>query len=192
MYAYLKGTLVDTTPLETIVEVQGIGYRLWVSMKDFGRLPQIGEKIQLYTSFIVRELSHTLYGFLIKEERDLFEELIAITGIGPKTGLSILGHLSVQELQEAVYGHDSTCLAKVPGIGKKTAERLLIELQGRFNLQTISKKTKANGQISDALQALMQLGYTQAAAEKAVKKAADALESGYDLSSLITTALKYR
>lgn len=192
MYAYIKGTLVEAAPFEVVVDVHGVGYRALVSLKDFGRLPQIGESLLLYTSFVVRELSHTLYGFLSKEESLLFEELITVTGIGPKTGLGIIGHLSFTELQEAVQTHDIACLAKVPGIGKKTAERLLIELQGRFKIRAAPQGIKPAGHLNDALQALIQLGYSQAMAEKAVKKAAEALKPDCDLSTLITTALKYR
>jgi len=189
MYAYVKGTLVEASPLEAIVDVQGVGYQLLISVRDFGKLPQIGESVLLYTSFVVREMSQTLYGFLTKEARDLFEQLITISGIGPKTGLGIIGHLTFEELQEAVRAHDIASFAKVPGIGKKTAERLLIELQGRFKIQAVAQP---RGQLSDALQALIQLGFTQTAAEKAVKKAMDTLSTECDLSTLITTALKYR
>lgn len=193
MYAYIKGILAEAVPLEAVIEANGIGYRIFVSVKDFGRLPGIGDPLLLHTAFVVRELSQTLYGFLSKEERDLFEELITISGIGPKTGLAIIGHLSLEQLQDAVQAHDSAWLAKVPGIGKKTAERLLIELQGRFKIRApLPQGAKLEGRLSDALQALMQLGYTQASAEKAVKKAADSLSPESDLSALITAALKYR
>ncbi len=192
MYAYLNGTLVEATPSEATLDVQGVGYRILISVRDFAKLPQIGESLLLYTSFVVRELSQTLYGFSTKEARELFEDLIGVTGIGPKTGLGIIGHLSVEELQEAVRRHDIAGLAKVPGIGKKTAERLLIELQGRIKIQAAPQETKHPTQLGDALQALMQLGYSQTAAEKAVKKAADSLSAETDLSTLISAALKFR
>ncbi|MCC5832409.1 MAG: Holliday junction branch migration protein RuvA [Chlamydiales bacterium] len=190
MYAYIKGTLAEATPLEAVVEAHGIGYRIFVSVKDFARLPQIGDRLFLYTSFVVRELSQTLYGFFAKEERDLFEKVITVSGIGPKTGMALIGHLTLPELEKAIQSHDSVSLAKVPGIGKKTAERLIIELQGRSKVQPLPEQF--GGRIADALQALIQLGYTQATAEKAVRKAADSLSSDCDLSDLITAALKYR
>ncbi len=190
MYAYIKGELVEATPVDAIVDVQGVGYHLHIPVSDYGKLPQIGEAVLLYTSFVVRELSQTLYGFLAREARDLFEELIAISGIGPKTGVGIIGHITLEELQEAVRMHDVSRFAKVPGIGKKTAERLLIELQGKLKIRAVPQQAQSKGHLSDALQALIQLGYTQSAAEKAIKKAADSLSSDCDLSTLITTALK--
>lgn len=192
MYAYIKGMLVESTPKEAILDVNGVGYALLIPISDFGRLPQVGSPLLLYTSFIVRELSQTLYGFLKREGRDLFEELIGITGIGPKMGLSIIGHLTPEELQEAVRSHDIARFIRVPGIGKKTAERLLVEMQGRFKLTTMSYVPQSKGHVSDALTALMQLGYSQTAAEKAICKAAEGLASDCDLSALITAALKQR
>jgi len=192
MYEYIKGTLVEATALDAIIDVQGIGYHVFIPVSDFGELSQIGEKVLLYTSFVVREMSQTLYGFLTKESRDLFEKLITISGIGPKTGLGIIGHLSFEEMQEAVRTHDCATFVRVPGIGKKTAERLLIELEGRFKVQVVPQAAQPTGRLSDALQALMQLGLTSKAASTAVKKAADALSPECDLSTLITAALKYR
>ncbi|MCH9627492.1 MAG: Holliday junction ATP-dependent DNA helicase RuvA [Chlamydiales bacterium] len=190
MYAYINGTLVEAFPTHAVLDVQGVGYCVHIPVSDFGKLPQLGEKVCLHTAFIVRELSQTLYGFLAKESRDLFQELITISGVGPKTGLGILGHLSLEELKKAVSAHDAVRFAKVPGIGKKTAERLLIELQGKLNVQALPQSS--SGRLGDALQALMQLGYTQSAAEKAVQKAAGLLASDTDLSEIITTALKFR
>ncbi|MEZ5315353.1 MAG: Holliday junction branch migration protein RuvA [Chlamydiales bacterium] len=192
MYTYIKGIFVETLPIGVILDVQGIGYRILLSFKDLGKLPAIGEELLLHTSFIVRELSQTLYGFLLKAERDVFDSLITVTGIGPKTGLAIIGHLSLGQLKEAVESHNAACLAKVPGIGKITAERLLIELQGHFKSKIFPKEIGMTNQLNDALQALMQLGYTQVAAEKAVKRAANNLKSDSDLSTLISAALKYR
>ncbi len=190
MYAYINGTLVEAFPTHAILDVQGVGYHVHIPVSDFGKLPQLGAKVLLHTAFIVRELSQTLYGFLDRESRDLFQELITISGVGPKTGLGILGHLSLEDLKKAVSAHDAARFAKVPGIGKKTAERLLIDLQGKLNVQVLPQSS--SGRLGDALQALMQLGYTQSAAEKAVQKAAGLLASDTDLSELITTALKFR
>lgn len=191
MYAFIKGTLVEASPSEAVVEAYGVGYRLLIPISHFGKLPQIGEETLLYTSFVVREQSQTLFGFMAKEERALFEVLITISGVGPKTALGIIGHLSLEALHHAVERHDCATLSKVPGIGRKTAERLLIDLRGRFKLQPALSTFEPISQLSDALQALIQLGYTQGAAEKAVKKAADTLPSDHDLPTLITTALKF-
>lgn len=189
MYAYISGILKDSSPSEAIIEAHGVGYCLAIPFNDFVKLPLIGSFVLLYTAFVVREQSQMLYGFLTKEGKSLFEELITISGIGPKTALGIIGHLTYEELEEGVRSHDSTRLVKVPGIGKKTAERLLIELQGRLKLPKIPLQ---KGHKFDALQALIQLGFTEGAAEVAIKKAAATLTPDHDLSTLISTALKFR
>lgn len=189
MYAYISGILKESTPSEAIIEAHGVGFYLSISLNDFAKLPPIGSFVLLYTAFVVREQSQTLYGFLTKEGKALFEELITISGIGPKTALGIIGHLTYEELEEGVRCHDTSRLVKVPGIGKKTAERLLIELQGKLKLP---KAPLPKGHKFDALQALMQLGFTESAAETAVKKAAATLTPEHDLSTLISTALKFR
>src|SRR5437868_894036 len=128
MYAFIKGLLVQSSPMSVIVETNGIGYRVFIPANVFGKLPQINHQVILHLSYVVRELSQTLYGFHSESERDLFEELMGVTGIGPKMALNVIGHLSLQDLQRAVSSHDIVSLSKVPGIGKKTAERLIIEM----------------------------------------------------------------
>lgn len=190
MYAYVKGILVSATPSSAVVDVQGVGYLL--SIPSSASLPRVGESVCLYTTLVVRELSHTLYGFLHIEERELFEELIAITGIGPKIGLRIVGTLTAAELARAVAAQDTAPLVRVPGIGKKSAERLLVELQGKLSPPPPSSSTESSS-LGDALRALLQLGLSQNAAEEAVKQAVHALSEGpYDLSTLVSTALRYR
>src|ERR1700730_3165751 len=110
MFAYLKGILISSSPAQAILEVQGIGYSLSIPTRLFGQLPQIGKMVHFYTSFVVREFSHSLYGFLSSQERDLFDLLMNITGIGPKLALSLIGHLTFNELQGAILQQNFTAL----------------------------------------------------------------------------------
>lgn len=196
MFAFIRGTIFEATPLHCILDVRGIGYKLFIPASTFGKLPVLGNEILLHTSFVVRELSQHLYGFLSAQERDLFDLLIGITGVGPKLALSIIGHLSIRELQQAVSGGDNLALCRIPGIGKKTAERLIIEmrdkLKGISNSEFSSFAVHATEQqgFSDAMSALMHLGYTQAVAQKAIQRTVDSLTETVDLATLITTALK--
>lgn len=198
MFAYIKGVLVTANPNQVVVDVNGIGYAISISCRTLGELPALGELIQLYTTFIVRELSHTLYGFLTSQERDLFELLMNVTGVGPKLGLSMIGHLTLNELQTAVSCQDLPTLCRVPGIGKKTAERLVVELKDRLPqlmpLSTAHFSIPISHVVSsyaqDAMLALINLGYNQSNAQKAVKQSMEELSDKADLSSLIMMALK--
>ncbi len=186
MYEYIEGELVELTTAHAVVNVGGIGYKLLVPVTLFGQ--QIGKKTRFYTSWVVREMSQTLFGFLSKQERDLFETLITLSGIGPKTGLSMIGHLSMSEMRRAVQTQNAALLARVPGIGKKTAERLLVDLKNKcFDALPV----QAPDQLSDALQALLNLGYSQAAAQKAVQLAAKEVGDSSDTPTLISAALRF-
>ncbi|MCH9609691.1 MAG: Holliday junction ATP-dependent DNA helicase RuvA [Chlamydiales bacterium] len=182
VYDYFKGTVISLDGEAAIIEIGGIGYRLLVPVSLVGTVP-IGEKMLLYTSWVVREQSQTLFGFATKEERDLFELLITISGVGPKTALNLLGRLPPDQLATVVETEDASALARVPGIGKKTAERVLIDLKGKQFSKTPMKKT-----VNEALQALMNLGMSRSSAEKAVKKASEMVDPD-NLSALISTAL---
>lgn len=199
MIAYIKGTLVQSTPLFVVIEAAGIGYKIFIPTSLLSRLPQLHEQTILHTSFIIRELSHTLYGFLVTQDRDLFEALMSVTGIGPKLALSIIGHLTGHELYLAITNHDIPTISKVPGIGKKTAERLIIEMRDKIsNIVTMdpsefavhSQSDLQAQKISDAMGALINLGYNQMTAQKAIKKTLKDLPDPIDLSELITAALK--
>ncbi len=180
MYEYIQGTLVESTSQYAVLDVQGVGYRLSTPCT----LHQIGEKVLLYTSFVVREQSQTLFGFIEKQDRELFELLLTLSGIGPKTALNLIAH--IDDLGAIVEAQNATALAKVPGIGKKTAERLLVDLKGR-----LKSSGKVGGvKLQDALAALLNLGYTLPAAEKAVKRAAEEVADPNDLAQLITSALR--
>jgi Holliday junction DNA helicase RuvA len=200
MYAYIKGQLQHADAQYAILEANGVGYKIFVPGNLFSKLPHMGESIILHTSFVVRELSQTLYGFLTVNERDLFEILLNISGIGPKTALSIIGHMSISDLQGAILSGDIYTLSKVPGIGKKTAERLVVEMKDKAAgiltpdpsaLAVHSLCDPSSRQVRDALSALTNLGYNQTVAQKAIKKTLSDLPEGIDLATLITTALKH-
>lgn len=191
MYAYIKGTLVESTPLYTIIDVEGIGYRIYTPSKILGHLPELGREVKLHTSFVIRENSQALYGFYSSEERDLFELLITFSGVGPKTGLSILSHLGCSELCDVVLAGEAKELARVPGIGKKTAERLLIDLKGKLSPGKGGLMTAipGGGAAQDAINALQNLGYSAANAQKAVASVLKGEKGVPELSILITKAL---
>jgi holliday junction DNA helicase RuvA len=199
MFAFIKGELINSSPLSAIVEAGGIGYLIYIPASIFGKLPQTGSQVLLHTSYVVREQSQTLYGFLFTQDRDLFEILMGVSGIGPKTALSIIGHLSMQDLQRAINSHDIVTISKVPGIGKKTSERLIIELRDKLTHllppnpsdMSIQMPLDPKAQtISDAMSALINLGYNQITAQKAIKKTLTDLPEEADLATLITNSLK--
>ena len=202
MFVFIKGQLVESSPLHVIVETNGIGYKIFISANAFTRIPQIDQPIFLHTSFVIREFSQSLYGFLTSQERDLFEALMNVSGIGPKLALSIIGHMDCFELQRSIEHHDVPSLCKIPGIGKKTAERLIIEMRDKLGsllpptpndhgLQ-IPSDPKAQT-IRDAMCALINLGYNQMTAQKAIKKTLKDIPEKEELHlpTLITTALKH-
>ncbi len=196
MIEYIKGTLTVSTPLKTVVEVGGIGYCIFIPLSNYSKLPSIGEPVCLFISTIIREDSHKQYGFLTPAERDLFETLIEVSGIGPKTALALLGHLEASDLQIAISQSDLTSICKVPGIGKKTAERLIVEMRDRFqksaaSLPSLSSLSKSGSSVvNDALSALVNLGYQPLHAQKAVKLAIEENKQEEDLGRLITLALR--
>lgn len=196
MYESIHGILKEKEPLKAIVETHGIAYRLLIPLSTYSKLPATGSSLHLYLSQVVREEAHTLYAFISKEERDLFETLITLSGIGPKTALAIIGHMEMQAFHRAIAAADIRLLSKIPGIGKKTAERLVIEM--RDKLKGIGKKEKgiplslgeADGLVADAMNALLNLGYNPIEAQKAVHAAFQDREEEKDLGSLITAALQ--
>jgi Holliday junction DNA helicase RuvA len=198
MFAYIKGELISSTTFTAILETGGIGYLIYIPVNVSAKLPQMGNQVLLHTSFVVRELSQTLYGFLASQERDLFETLMGVTGIGPKLALSMIGHMPLSDLHRAVSNGDLPKLCKIPGIGKKTAERLIIELRDKLpeveshspaDLSIQISDPKAH-KIRDAMSALINLGYNSATAQKAIKKTIGDFPEEVDLSTLITHSLK--
>lgn len=192
MYESIKGILIDKTPQKAVVEVGGIGYRLTIPLSTYTRLPDFQKNIHLFLSQVVREDSNTLYAFLAKEERDLFETLITLSGIGPKTALAIIGHLEIGAFQRAVATADVRLLSKIPGLGKKTSEKLVIEMRDKFK----GAKGKAvplaavDGIVGDAMNALLNLGYNPLEAQKAVQAVLEEKKDETDLGKIITAALQ--
>ena len=189
MFDYIKATLIESSPLKVTLEVYGIGYRIWVPSHI--KLPQKGDLMTLYIAPIVREDSHQLFGFLTRLERDFFELLIPISGVGPKIALCLMGHLELPDLHAAILQGNVQVLSKTPGIGKKTAERLIIELRDKVKTLNLPISSTNNNQMqSDALSALIHLGYPSIQAQKAIKTVLNQLKDEPDLGQLITEALK--
>ncbi len=196
MFEYIKGTLIDKDPSKAVVETHGIGYRLKIPLSTYTKLPPSQAPVELYLSHIVREDDEALYAFASKEERDLFELITTVSGIGPKTGLAIIGHIDGAVFQRAIANSDVRLLSKLPGIGKKTAERLIIEMRDKF--KSFGKPNKISPSdlhlgddlLSDALSALINLGYAPAEAQKAVSAAIETNQEEKDLGRLITFALR--
>jgi Holliday junction DNA helicase RuvA len=170
MIGRLTGTLAEKAPPQILLDVNGVGYELDVPMSSFYNLPALGERATLLTHFVVREDAQLLYGFITAEERATFRELIKISGVGPRTALSILSGLSVTELSQAVMQQQAGRLVKVPGIGKKTAERLLLELKGKLGpvLAAPGAAVTTDAQ-ADIVQALIALGYNEKDAAAALR-----------------------
>ena len=183
MIGRLSGTLVSKNPPQVLLDVAGVGYEIDVPMSTFFGLPATGESVTLHTHLVVREDAHVLYGFATLEERAAFRKLIRISGVGARTALSVLSGLSVADLAQAVTLQDSARLTKVPGIGKKTAERLLLELKGKIS--DVELKPSA-GTANDVLNALVGLGYSEKEALAAVK----GLPAGLAVTEGIRAALK--
>ena len=169
MIGRLTGLLADKSPPQVLIDVNGVGYEVDVPMSSFYNLPALGERVTLLTHFIVREEAQILFGFLTHDERQTFRLLIKITGVGPRMALSLLSGLSVSELAQAVAKQETGRLIKVPGIGKKTAERLLLELKGKLADAISAPATVASDAQADILQALIALGYSDREAAAALK-----------------------
>ena len=186
MIGRLTGLLAEKNPPEILLDCNGVGYEVLVPMSTFYNLPGLGEKISLLTHFIVREDAQLLYGFGSTAERAAFRQLIKIAGVGPRTALSVLSGMSVQDLSQAVTMQESGRILKVPGIGKKTAERLLLELKGKLGADIGVPLSVADDAQSDILQALVALGYSDRDAALALK----ALPKEIGVSDGIKLALK--
>lgn len=186
MIGRLTGTLAEKSPPQLLIDVNGVGYEVDVPMSSFYNLPGLGERVTLLTHFIVREDAQILFGFLTHDERQTFRQLIKITGVGPRMALSLLSGLSVGELAQAVARQETGRLVKVPGIGKKTAERLLLELKGKLGDALATPASVANDAQADILQALIALGYSDREAATALKS----LPAGASVSDGIKLALK--
>jgi Holliday junction DNA helicase RuvA len=189
MIGRISGILLDKTPPLALIDCNGVGYECEVPMSTFYLLPQVGDKVTLLTHFVVREDAQLLFGFGTHQERLMFRQLLKVNGIGAKSALAILSGLSIDELIQAVSLQEAGLLTRVPGIGKKTAERLLLELKDKFTLDSaLSIKGSGMASISqDVLNALIALGYNERESLNAVKS----LDINLTVNDSIKQALKY-
>ena len=187
MISRLTGLLAEKSPPHVLVDCNGVGYEVQVPMSTFYNLPELGARVTLLTQFVVREDAQLLYGFLTAGERASFRELTKISGVGPRIALALLSGLSTDELAQAVAAQDAARLVKVPGIGKKTAERLLLELKGKLApVLSAPGFSVVSAAQSDILQALLALGYTDKEAQATLKQ----LPADVSVSDGIKLALK--
>lgn len=175
MIAHLKGQLIEKSPVSLVVDVQGVGYEVFIPLTAYYELPESGSEIALFIHTRLREDSLKLFGFLHEADKQMFELLTRINKVGPKIALAILSGMTSQDLREAVFNDDITTLSTIPGVGRKTAERMALELKDKLselNMQpeAAASQTPGNGLKDDALSALVNLGYKKAAAEQALKK----------------------
>ena len=173
MIGRLSGVLLDKNPAQLLVDCNGVGYEVIVPMSTFYNLPGVGDKVVLLTHFVVREDAQLLYGFGTERERATFRQLLKVNGVGAKSALSILSGLSVEDLFQAIALQETGLLVRVPGVGKKTAERLLLELKDKFSIEGFAANANApKSAASDVLNALVSLGYNEKEALLAVKQLA--------------------
>lgn len=188
MLGRITGLLLEKNPPQILVEAGGVGYEIEVPMSTFYNLPGLGESVTLHTHLVVREDAHLLYGFAAESERRVFRQLLKISGVGARIALAVLSGLSVGELIDAVARQESGRLVKVPGIGKKTAERLLLELKDKLGTESIAgvAVSRIAPVSSDILNALLALGYSEKEAQHALRQ----LPEGLSVSDGIRAALK--
>lgn len=188
MIGRIHGILLEKTPPLVLIDCSGVGYECEVPMSTFYHLPAVGEKVTLLTHFVVREDAQLLYGFGTQQERATFRQLLKVNGIGAKSALSILSGLSIDDLVQAVALQETSMLTRVPGVGKKTAERLLLELKDKFTLEGVAamNANQPKSVSSDVLNALLALGYNEKEALASVKL----LDKELSVSDGIKQALK--
>jgi holliday junction DNA helicase RuvA len=186
MIGRIHGTLLEKNPPRLLVDCHGVGYEIDVPMSTLYNLPAVGASVTLLTQFIVREDAQLLFGFGSSEERDAFRELIKISGVGARTALAVLSGMSVSDLAQAVTLQDTARIRKVPGIGPKTAERLLLELKGKLGADLGKGPAAASNAVADVMQALVALGYS----EKESAAACKTLSADVSVNDGIKLALK--
>lgn len=197
MYEFLKGRLISSAPDRAVVEVNGIGYLLVIPLSTYEKLPSPGEEMTVLTHHYVREDEQTLYGFVTEEERELFRMLLGVSKIGPRVALGILGGIPAAAFGAAIASGDVDLLSSVPGIGKKTAERLILELKDKIELLPRLRDEAGRSRIeggeekaADVLRALQSLGYRPGPARKALARALDEADPGWPVERLLKEALK--
>lgn len=198
MITFLRGTLVESIPTQAIVDVQGIGYEVLIPLSSFDKLPSPGNDVHLLTHLAIREDAHVLYGFMTPAERDLFRLLIhTVSGIGPKIALNVLSGMNPVALRAAVAGGDIKALSQISGVGKKTAERIVVELRDKMGTSATWESASAqramspaDQKINDAVLALMALGFKQPDAHDAIRAAAAVLGPQAGVDELVRAGLK--
>jgi Holliday junction DNA helicase RuvA len=199
MYEYLSGKIVRKSPTHLVLEVGGIGFELSIPISTFHSLAKVGEEARIMTHFLVREDNHQLYGFGTDEERSIFRLLLSVTGIGPKMALAVLSGIGTSELRKAIVEGSLPTLTAISGIGRKTAERLIVELREKILLlepkaqaAVLARSPIDERLIEDSLQALISLGYRRNDARRAVQKVLSEKDGGsYSVEDLIRASLKY-
>ena len=197
MITFLDGTLTSALPTQAVIDVGGVGYELFIPLSSYDRLPAPGQQVRILTHLHVREDAHILYGFMTSGERDLFRLLVnSVSGIGPKLGLAVLSGMSVSNFKSAVVNGDVASLAKISGLGKKTAERIVLELKDKLGVAAAWEAASAEhaptpeqSQANEAVLALIALGYKQVDAHKAVRDLQEK-ESVSSAEELVKMALK--
>ncbi len=198
MIIFLHGKLVEALPTQVIVDVNGVGYEALIPLSSFDKLPPPGQELKLLTQLVIREDAHTLYGFMSAPERDLFRLLVnTVSGIGPKIALNILSGMNVVAFRGAVAGGDVKALSQISGVGRKTAERIIVELRdkigaaGAWEAASAQRAlSPADQKINDAVLALMALGFKQVEAHETVRQAQAALGAQATVEALVRAALK--
>ena len=193
MISYIRGVLDHKEPSRVIVDVNGIGYEIFVPLSTYEELPAVGSQVKLHTYHYVREDAVHLYGFLSLEEKEVFELVLSISGVGTKVALSILSFVSVDEFRRSIAGSDMKTLTKIPGIGKKSAERMVLELKdkiGKFRIDERVMEALSAEPSNDAVAALLSLGTSQSTAEYAVYRVERLLGKEAEIEDVVTQALK--
>ncbi|MFT5109791.1 MAG: Holliday junction DNA helicase RuvA [Verrucomicrobiales bacterium] len=195
MITFLKGVLVESLPNRAAIDVNGVGYEVLIPLSSYDRLPEVGKPVQILTHLHIRENEHTLFGFGTAEERDLFRLLIGrVSGVGPKVAMSVLGGMGVMAFKACVVNGDLTAIAKIKGLGKKTAERIVLELKDKVGVaaawEAAGQEDEASVTMNDAVLALITLGYKQVEAHKAVKAASTAEGAQASSDDLVRAALR--
>ena len=190
MIGRIRGLLIEKSPPNVCIEVSGVGYDVDVSMTTLYALPEVGAQVALYTHLTVREDAHTLFGFATPQERVAFRELIKVSGIGARTALSVLSGLSVAELAQAITLQETGRLTRVPGIGKKTAERLLLEMRGKLSADIHATAPAISGNQADILNALLALGYNNKESAIALRSLPDTITVADGIRQALKTLVR--
>lgn len=204
MFSYIKGTLEEYWEDTVVIESGGIGWNIHVPLSVLDRLPHVGEQMKVYTSFQVKEDSMTLYGFLSRQDLKMFNQLLGVNGIGPKAALGILSSLTPDDLRMAIIAEDAKAIAKAPGIGPKTAKRVILDLKDKISMDDVLPLQFAGGQAEanvaaaasgvdgagkEAIEALVALGYSPTEATKAVRQVE--IKEGMNVEAVLKASLKF-